>query len=154
MPDESKQSQTCWSYSGYLCQQMYFSVLIAKSRETNWDSEMSANDRCLGTSVEPSPGSISGTNCRLGAFLLFDTLNVSAFQCLKSTSWEKFYLRYSATLWKSVSCVQSVELHCTEVVHGLKMIQHRTIIRNTELMNSEKNIENYSPKEEKSEGEI
>lgn len=61
----------------------------------------------------------------------------------------------SAQLCESVICGQPVELHCTEVVYDLKMIQHRTIIiRNLELMNTEKNIENDYPKEEKSEGEI
>lgn len=54
-----------------------------------------------------------------------------------------------------MSAVSSLELHCTEVVYDPKMIQHRTIIiRNIELMNSEKDIENDYPKEEKSEGEI
>lgn len=128
MPDKSKQCQTCWSSSCYLSQHMYFSVLIAKSQETNWDSEVSADDRNLGTSMEPSPGRISGTNSRFGTFLLFDILNVFAFQCLKVPSWDKLYFSGSAQLWKNVICVQSRKLHCTEVVHHLKIMQHRTII--------------------------
>lgn len=108
--------------------------------------------------MEPPPGDISGTNCRFGAFLLFDTLNVFAFQCLNLPSWDKLYVTTffgSAQLCESVTYGQPVELHCTEVVHDLKMIQHRTIIiRNLELMNTEKNIENDYPEEEKSEGEI
>lgn len=55
----------------------------------------------------------------------------------------------SAQRWKSVSCVQSVELHFTEVVYELEMVQHGTIIKNLDSMICEKRLRMFTLRKKK-----